>query len=114
MLTRHRTDLVADRTRTINRLRQQLTAVCPALERAADITGHRGWVILLTRYQSPKAIRRAGVDRLIRLLTDAGVRNAETIAQAAITARSPKPFACPASSSRRADSRPREGGEPPR
>ncbi|MGU3500571.1 IS110 family transposase, partial [Mycobacterium sp. C31M] len=35
MLTAHRADLVADRTRTINRLRQQLIAVCPALERAA-------------------------------------------------------------------------------
>ena len=35
MLTAHRADLVADRTRTINRLRQQLIAVCPALERVA-------------------------------------------------------------------------------
>ena len=30
MLTAHRADLVADRTRTINRLHQQLMAVCPA------------------------------------------------------------------------------------
>ncbi|MEW2386367.1 IS110 family transposase [Micromonospora sp. NPDC047707] len=86
MLTGRRTDLVADRTRTINRLRQQLTAVCPALERAADIATHRGWVILLARYQRPKAIRRAGVDRLTALLADAGVRNAATIAEAAVTA----------------------------
>ncbi|WP_107079920.1 IS110 family transposase, partial [Micromonospora sp. MH33] len=86
MLTGRRTDLVADRTRTINRLRQQLTAVCPALERAADIANHRGWVILLARYQRPKAIRRAGVDRLTALLAGARVRNAATIAEAAVTA----------------------------
>jgi transposase len=86
MLTARRADLVADRTRTINRLRQQLTAVCPALERAADITGPRGWVLLLTRYQRPKAIRRAGVDRLTRVLTDAGVRNPDKIVEAAVAA----------------------------
>lgn len=86
MLTAHRSDLVADRTRTINRLRQQLSAVCPALERAAEITKHRGWVVLLARYQRPKAIRRAGVERLTRTLAAAGVRNAAVIAQAAVTA----------------------------
>ena len=86
MLTGRRTDLVADRTRTINRLRQQLTAICPALERAADITAHRGWAILLARYQRPKAIRRAGIDRLTAMLAAAGVRNATTIAEAAVVA----------------------------
>jgi transposase len=42
MLTAHRADLVADRTRTINRLRQQLLAVCPALERVAELSQDRG------------------------------------------------------------------------
>jgi hypothetical protein len=41
ILTSRRADLVADRTRAINRLRQQLTAICPALERAADLAGQR-------------------------------------------------------------------------
>lgn len=86
MLTAHRADLVADRTRTINRLRQQLIAVCPALERAAQLTQDRGWVVLLTRYQRPKAIRQSGVSRLTKMLGDAGVRNAATIAAAAVTA----------------------------
>ncbi|MEE6179324.1 IS110 family transposase [Mycobacterium sp. 050134] len=86
MLTAHRADLVADRTRTINRLRQQLVAVCPALERAAQLTQDRGWVVLLTRYQRPKAIRHSGVSRLTRVLADAGVRNAATIAAAAVAA----------------------------
>ena len=86
MLTGHRADLVADRTRTINRLRQQLIAVCPALERAAQLTQDRGWVVLLTRYQRPKAIRHSGVSRLTKILADAGVRNAPTIAAAAVAA----------------------------
>ncbi len=86
MLTGHRADLVADRTRTINRLRQQLVAVCPALERAAQLSQDRGWVILLTRYQRPKAIRQSGVSRLTKVLADAGVRNAASIAAAAVAA----------------------------
>jgi transposase len=86
LLTAHRADVVADRTRTINRLRQQLIAVCPALERAAQLTSDRGWVVLLARYQRPKAIRASGVARLTRVLADAGVRNAQTIATAAVAA----------------------------
>jgi len=86
MLTAHRADLVADRTRTINRLRQQLIAVCPALERAAKLTSDRGWVVLLARYQRPKAIRQSWVSRLTKMLGDAGVRTAATIAAAAVTA----------------------------
>ncbi|MFI6173898.1 IS110 family transposase [Nocardia sp. NPDC051052] len=88
MLTGRRTDLVHDRTRAINRLRQLLTAICPALERAADITGHRGWVLLLSRYQRPKALRRAGISRLTTLLTGLGLRErtAARIAEAAVAA----------------------------
>ena len=86
MLTAHRADLVADRTRTINRLRQQLVAVCPALERVAQLTQDRGWVVLLSRYLRPKAIRQSGLSRIMKTLADAGVRNASTIAEAAVTA----------------------------
>ncbi len=86
MLTAHRADLVADRTRTINRLHQQLVAVCPALERVAKLAQDRGWVVLLSRYQRPKAIRQSGLSRITKTLTEAGVRNASTIAEAAVTA----------------------------
>jgi transposase len=86
MLTAHRADLVADRTRTINRLRQQLIAVCPALERVAELSSDRGWAVLLSRYQRPKAIRHSGISRLTKVLADAGVRNASTIAAAAVSA----------------------------
>ncbi|GLY65229.1 IS110 family transposase [Amycolatopsis taiwanensis] len=87
MLTTRRADLVADRTRAVNRLRQHLTAVCPALERAADL-GQRAWVVLLTRYQRPKALRSTGAARLAGVLTNAGVRasTAEHIAEAAVAA----------------------------
>ncbi len=42
--------------------------------------------MLLARYQRPKAIRQSGITRLTRILADAGVRNAHTIAQAAVSA----------------------------
>ncbi|ADG79422.1 Transposase IS111A/IS1328/IS1533 OS=Tsukamurella paurometabola (strain ATCC 8368 / DSM 20162 / CCUG 35730 / CIP 100753 / JCM 10117 / KCTC 9821 / NBRC 16120 /NCIMB 702349 / NCTC 13040) OX=521096 GN=Tpau_2824 PE=4 SV=1 [Tsukamurella paurometabola] len=95
MLTAHRSDLVADRTRTINRLRQQLVSVSPALERAAEPTADRGWVRLLARYQRPKVLRRTGVVRLTRMLSDAGVRNAGKIAEAAVEAAKAQTVALP-------------------
>src|SRR4029450_6865000 len=47
----HRPDLRGDRPRPLNRLRQHLTAVCPALERAAEPASQGGWLVLLARYQ---------------------------------------------------------------
>ena len=60
MLTAHRTDLVADRTRAINRLRTLLVGVFPALERVLDFT-NRGPLVLISGYQTPAALRAAGV-----------------------------------------------------
>jgi transposase len=48
LLTAHRTDLVTDRVRMINRLRDVLTGVFPALERAFDYSAHKGALVLLT------------------------------------------------------------------
>lgn len=42
LLTGHRTDLVADRVRMLNRLRDTLTGIFPALERAFDYSSQRG------------------------------------------------------------------------
>lgn len=95
MLTGHRADLVADRTRTLNRMRQQLVAVSPALERVSEPTADRGWVVLLTLYQRPKALRRTGVARLTRTLAAAGVRNATKIAEAAVAAAKSQTVALP-------------------
>jgi hypothetical protein len=43
MLTAHRTDVAANRVRTINRLRVRLLRVFPALETALDFTTERPW-----------------------------------------------------------------------
>lgn len=55
LLTGRRTDLVEDRTRTVNRLRGSLLSLFPALERDLDIT-YVGPLKLLTGYQTPAAI----------------------------------------------------------
>ncbi|KPI20836.1 transposase IS111A/IS1328/IS1533 [Actinobacteria bacterium OV450] len=47
ILTGRRMDLVADRTRTVNRLRAQLTGIFPGLERALDLT-NTGPLVLLS------------------------------------------------------------------
>jgi len=86
LLTGHRTDLVADRVRMINRLRDVLTGVFPALQRAFDYSAHQGALVLLTGYQSPAAIRRRGRARLAAWLADRGVRGADAVAATALQA----------------------------
>ena len=48
ILTSRRSDLSADRTRTINRLRERLGEYFPALERAFDYSNNQAALILLT------------------------------------------------------------------
>lgn len=86
LLTGHRSDLVADRVRMINRLRDLLTGVFPALERAFDYSHHKGALVLLTGFQAPDAIRRRGQTRLEAWLRKRGVRGAEQVAQTALAA----------------------------
>jgi transposase len=85
VLTDRRSDLTADRTRRINRLRGQLTGIFPALERVLDL-GNVGPLILLTGYRTPAALRRAGRSRLETWLRNRKGRGADTLAQAAIEA----------------------------
>ena len=86
ILTARRTDLVADRTRAINRLRAQLLEYFPALERAFDYSKSKAALILLTGYQTPDALRRAGAARLVAWLRKRKARNADTVAATAIDA----------------------------
>lgn len=88
LLTAHRSDLIADRVRMINRLREVLTGIFPALERAFDYSGSKGALTLLTGYQTPERIRRAGAARLAKWLTKRGSRmdRAELIASKAVEA----------------------------
>jgi transposase len=85
VLTGRRSDLVEDRTRVVNRLRGTLLSMFPALERALDMT-NTGPLKLLTGYQTPAAIRRAGVTRLTKWLANRKVRNAAALAEAAVEA----------------------------
>lgn len=85
LLTGRRADLVEDRTRAVNRLRGTLLSMFPALERALDVT-NVGPLKLLTEYQTPAAIRRAGVARLTKWLGNRKVRNARALAEAAVEA----------------------------
>ncbi|MFJ1536565.1 IS110 family transposase [Streptomyces mirabilis] len=85
LFTARRTDLVCDRTRVINRLRGTLTAIFPALERALELT-NAGPLVLLTGYQAPAAIRRAGANRLESWLRNRKVRGAAALARSAFEA----------------------------
>ncbi|MEV0375673.1 IS110 family transposase [Streptomyces sp. NPDC050636] len=85
VLTGRRSDLVADRTRAVNRLRATLTSIFPALERALDL-GNLGPLLLLTSYQTPAALRRVGRKRLVTWLRNRKVRAAEALADAALDA----------------------------
>lgn len=86
ILTGRRTDLVADRTRAINRLRTQLLEYFPALERAFDYSTSKAALILLTGYQTPDGLRRAGAARLTAWLAKRKARNASAVAAKAIEA----------------------------
>jgi transposase len=86
LLTGHRADLVADRTRVINRLRSLLTSIFPALERALSDLRASGPLILLAGYQTPAAIRAAGEQGLEAWLRERKVRNAGKLAAAASAA----------------------------
>jgi transposase len=86
VLTGHRADLIADRVRMINRLRDLMTSVFPSLERAFDYSAHKGALVLLTGYASPERIRRIGQTRLADWLRNRRVRGFADVAVRAITA----------------------------
>jgi len=86
ILTSRRTDLMRDRTRTINRLRALLGTYFPALERALDISNVKATLILLSGYQTPDGIRRFGQTRLETWLRKRKAYNATQIAAKAVAA----------------------------
>ncbi|WP_157255220.1 IS110 family transposase [Nonomuraea typhae] len=95
MLVARRKDLAADRTRAVNRLHDQLLAICPALQRALDLTT-KGPLTLLTGFQTPAALRAIGVDGLTDWLKDRKVRNAAALAAKAVAAARSQHTALPA------------------
>lgn len=85
ILTGRRMDLMADQTRTVNRLRAQLTGILPGLERVLDLT-NTGPLTLLTDYQTPTTIRELGARRLTTWLRNRHVVRADQLAEAAVQA----------------------------
>ncbi|AJT70194.3 hypothetical protein T261_8602 [Streptomyces lydicus] len=71
--------------RMINRLREILAGICPALERAFEYRKRPG-LILLTGYQTPTAIRRMGLKRLTDWVTRRNVRTPAVFAERAVEA----------------------------
>lgn len=86
LLTAHRADLIADRVRMINRLRDVLTSVFPALEREFDYSSCKGALVLLAGYATPARIRRIGQARLAGWLQQRHVRGYARVAAKALTA----------------------------
>src|SRR6202034_1771810 len=84
LLTAHRADLIADRVRMINRLRDLLTSVFPALEREFDYSSCKGALVLLTGYACPARLRRIGEGRLASWLRQRRVRGYAGVAAKAV------------------------------
>lgn len=85
VLTAHRADLTADRTKTINRLRSLLAAIFPSLEGVLDFT-NRGPLVLVSGFQTPSGIRAMGAPELERWLRSQKVRGADKLAASASSA----------------------------
>ena len=79
LLLARRRDLITDRSRTIARLRETLLALFPALERALDLNG-KGPLTLLSHYQTPAQLRRAGHKRVAAYLRNRGVKGSNKVA----------------------------------
>ncbi len=94
LLVGYRRDLIADRVRLINRLREVLVGICPALERAFEYRKHPG-LVLLTGYQTPAAIQRMGVKRLADWLARRNIRTAVVFAERAFQAAASQHTALP-------------------
>lgn len=85
LLVSHRRDLVQNQTRTITRLREALVGVFPALERVLNFK-NTGDLVLVSRYQTPNQIRRAGARRIEGYLKAEGVKSAGALAATAVAA----------------------------
>ncbi|MDP9478975.1 MAG: IS110 family transposase [Actinomycetota bacterium] len=95
LLVGHRRDLVLDQARAVVRLRDALLSLFPGLERALDLRT-RGPLVLVSRYQTPGAVRRAGRKRIEAYLKRQGVRNASKLAKKALHAAEAQRAATPA------------------
>jgi transposase len=95
LLLGRRRDLITDRSRVIARLREMLLSLFPALERALDVNS-KGPLILLTHYQTPAQLRRAGHRRVAAYLRNRSVKGSDKVARKALSAAGSQSVAVPA------------------
>jgi transposase len=95
LLLARRRDLVVDKSRSVTRLRETLLSSFPALERALDLN-RSAPLTLLTHYQRPAQIRRAGRKRIATYLRNRGVKGYEGLAPKALTAAEAQSVTLPA------------------
>jgi transposase len=100
VLVGHRRDLLADWVRTVSRLRCLLQASFPGLERGFDFTS-RSALVLVARYQTPKALRALGRRRLVAWLrrhvpTQVSDARVEEMAEVALAAAAAQTIQLPA------------------
>ncbi len=95
LLLARRRDLITDQSRTITRLREMLLSLFPALERALDLNS-KGPLTLLTHYQSPAQLRRAGHKRVAAYLKNRGVKGSNKVADEALAAAKAQSVTLPA------------------
>jgi len=97
ILLGRRRDLITDQNRTITRLGETLLSLSPALERALDLN-RRGPLTLLTHYQSPAQLRRAGHKRIAAYLKNRRVKGFDGVAGKALSAARSQSITLPAES----------------
>jgi transposase len=95
LLLGRRRDLITDQNRTITRLREALLSLFPALERALDLNS-KGPLTLLTHYQTPAHLRRAGHRRVVTYLRNRVVKGSANVAQKALAAAKAQRVSLPA------------------
>jgi transposase len=95
LLLARRRDLITDQSRTITRLREALLSLFPALERALDLNS-KGSLTLLTHYQSPAQLRRAGHKRVATYLRNRSVKGSNKVAHKALAAAQDQSVSLPA------------------
>jgi len=95
LLLARRRDLITDQSRTITRLRGMLLSLFPALERALDLNS-KGPLTLLTHYQSPAQLRRAGHKRVAAYLKNRSVKGSNKVADKALAAAKAQSVTLPA------------------
>ena len=95
LLLARRRDLITDQSRTIARLREALLSLFPALERVLDLNS-KGPLTLLTHYQTPAHLRRAGHKRIAAYLRNRSVKGSNKVAQKALAAAKTQSVTLPA------------------